>query len=198
MQASGPRYAVVQGDVTREGDVRSVLDMIAGELPPSRASSTAPGILQDGALVRQSWPHFEAVLAPKVVGAWHLHRLTAGCSLDFFVLFSSIAALLGSPGQGNHAAANAFLDTLAHLRRIQGLPALSINWGAWSEIGAAARHNVETRMRLQGIGTFTPQEGLVILGRLLGTTLTQVGVMPVHWPAFLRQHPQKGAYWIFC
>ena len=74
-----------------------------------------------------------------------------------------MASLLGSPGQGNHAAANAFLDALAHHRRAAGLPALSVNWGAWAEVGAAAREDRERRIQLQGVGAMTPAEGIAAL-----------------------------------
>ena len=89
-----------------------------------------------------NWERFNKVLAPKVQGGWNLHTLTQDKPLDFFILFSSAASLLGSPGQANHVAANTFLDTLAHYRRSQGLPALSINWGVWSDIGAAAKRQL--------------------------------------------------------
>src|SRR5690606_30530681 len=108
-------------------------------MPPLRGVIHSAGVLDDGALLQQSWSRFRTVMAPKVVGSWHLHQLTRHLPLDFFVLFSSGAAVLGSPGQSNHAAANAFMDALAHCRRAQGLPAVSINWGPWAEVGAAAR-----------------------------------------------------------
>ena len=90
------------------------------------------GTLSDAVLQNQTWSSFEKVMAPKVQGAWHLHQLTKNQPLDFFVLFSSAASLLGSPGQGNHSAANSFLDGLAHYRRGLGLPALSLHWGVVS------------------------------------------------------------------
>ncbi|MBJ8192583.1 KR domain-containing protein, partial [Bacillus cereus] len=71
--------------------------------------------------------------------AWNLHRMTEGRPIDFFILFSSVASVFGSPGQGAYATGNAFLDSLAHYRLSRGLPALSINWGPWSEVGMAAR-----------------------------------------------------------
>jgi acyl transferase domain-containing protein/acyl carrier protein len=185
MEQSGATVAIIRGDVSKADDVRDALEKIHGSKFPLKGIIHSAGVLADGVLLLQDWSRFEQVMAPKVVGAWHLHFQTRHIPLDFFVLFSSIASLLGSPGQGNHAAANEFLDTLAHYRRLQGLPALSINWGAWSEIGAAARRNVGDRIGIKGIDVFTPEQGLKVLGELLGSQFTEVGVMPVRWPAFL-------------
>jgi len=145
------------------------------------------GVLDDGALLQQNWARFATVLAPKLAGAWHLHQLTqageTGNTLDFFVLFSSAAALLGSRGQANHAAANAVLDAFAHYRQAHGLPALSINWGAWSEIGAAAERvrAQSQQMAAQGIGFIAPEQGLDAFAYLLQQRTTQVGVVPLNW-----------------
>ena len=97
-------------------------------------------------------------MASKVLGAWNLHELTRDQPLDLFVLFSSAAALLGSPGQGNYAAANAFLDALAHHRRWEKRPALSVNWGSWAEVGMAARLSEAEGRRLSaaGVGWIEP------------------------------------------
>jgi aryl carrier-like protein len=103
--------------------------------------------------------------------------------LDTFVLFSTSASLLGPAGQGNHAAANAFLDALAHHRRARGLPALSINWGPWSRIGAAARGGVD-RGQTEGLAAIEPDQGLRIFDRLISATTagaTQVVVLPAEW-----------------
>src|SRR5262249_22904002 len=106
--------------------------------PRREAASMRPGGLP--VQTRQSVPleHFQSVLATKMHGAWNLHRLTADLPLDFFVLYSSAASLIGSAGQGNYAAANAFLDALAHHRHALGLPATSIQWGTFGEVGLAA------------------------------------------------------------
>jgi acyl carrier protein len=121
---------------------------------------------------------FRTVMAPKVAGAWNLHKLTADRPLDFFVLFSSLASLLGSPGQANYAAGNAFLDGLAQHRRACGMPGVSINWGPWAEVGqAAAEARRGERLAMRGVAGIKPQLGLQILGMLLQSGLGQVGVM---------------------
>jgi acyl carrier protein len=116
--------------------------------------------------------------------------LTRHLPLDFFVMFSSISSVFGSPGQANHSAANAFLDALAYHRRTQSLPALSINWGAWRDVGAAARRGADRRVGGQGIEPFSPAQGLAALERLLASPYAQVAVVPVSWPKFLAQLPQ--------
>jgi acyl carrier protein len=101
--------------------------------------------------------------------------------LDFFVLFSSAASMFGSEGQANHAAANAFLDALAHYRRGLGRPALSINWGAWSEIGEAAARNVGERLSSKGIEPIEPEQGWRALEMIFKHSSAQVGVIPIDW-----------------
>ncbi len=140
LRAQGAQVLALTGDVSREADVRRVLDEISRSLPPLRGIVHAAGVLDDGALVAQSWPRFATVMAPKVLGTWHLHRLSG--ALDFFALFSSGAAIAGSAGQANHAAANAFEDALAWYRQAHGQPTVSINWGPWAEVGAAADRHV--------------------------------------------------------
>jgi acyl carrier protein len=118
-----------------------------------------------------------------------LHQLTRLLPLDFFVLYSSVASLLGSTGQGNHAAANMFMDMLAHWRRAQGLPALSINWGAWSEVGAAVERGVGQRIAAQGVGVISPAQGVRVLEYLLNQQAIQAGVIPIEWAKFAAQFP---------
>jgi len=118
-------------------------------------------------------------MAAKVQGAWHLHQLTRELSLDHFVLFSSAASLIGAAGQGNYAAANAFLDAIAHLRHALRLPALSINWGVWSGAGLANREAVQQRLRQTGMATIEPHQGFEVLAHLLAHPSPQVGVLPV-------------------
>jgi myxalamid-type polyketide synthase MxaC len=116
------------------------------------------------------------VLSPKTRGAWNLHVLTADDPLDHFVLFSSVAALLEDPGQGAYAAANAFLDGLAHQRRAAGRPALAIDWGPWAQVGMAA--HLGARMEARGFAMIPLDAGVAALLDLMGGTLAQVAVLP--------------------
>ncbi|MDH3602772.1 MAG: SDR family NAD(P)-dependent oxidoreductase, partial [Candidatus Tectomicrobia bacterium] len=148
LEHAGAQVVVTQADVSEAEEVSQVLAHIDR---PLRGIIHAAGVLDDGILQQQTLERFARVMAPKVRGAWHLHTLTKDMSLDFFVLFSSTASLLGSGGQANYAAANAFLDVLAHYRRAHGLPGVAINWGGWSEVGMAARSEVRERMNMTGL-----------------------------------------------
>jgi myxalamid-type polyketide synthase MxaB len=152
---------------------------------PLRGIIHAAGVLDDGILQQQNWQRFERVMAPKVQGAWNLHTLTQKLPLDFFVLFSSTAALLGSAGQANHCAANTFLDALAFYRRTQGLPATSINWGAWGEIGIAAQRQLLERIGSTGEESMAPQQAFQALEQLLWDSPVQVGVSSINWSRYL-------------
>jgi myxalamid-type polyketide synthase MxaB len=191
LEKQGVQILALQADVSQAQAVEEVLQTIQASLPPLRGIIHAAGILEDGLLLRKSWDSFERVIAPKIEGAWHLHQLTQDLPLDFFACFSSIASLLGSPGQGNYAAANAFLDALAQHRQALGLPGISINWGPWSEGGMASNldSRAQARLAAQGIATIAPQQGLHLLGELLRQKAPQVGVLPVDWSQFLRQFP---------
>ena len=126
---SGVEVKVVQADVSRRDAMEDLFTQIETSMPPLKGVIHAAGALDDGILTQQSWERFSKVYASKVQGSWHLHELTKGMALDFFVLFSSAVSLLGSAGQANHVAACTFQDMLAHYRRSQGLPSLSIGWG---------------------------------------------------------------------
>ena len=186
LTARGADVFVVQGDVSRRDDVDAVVSGIEREHPPLRGVIQAAGLLDDGVLAQQTWSRFTGVMAPKVAGSWHLHEATSDLPLDFFVMFSSVASLLGSPGQGNHAAANAVLDALATYRRSRGLPGLSISWGAWSGVGAAARREISDRIAARGMGEIAPDEGLAALDHLLTWPHAHVGVVPMDWAVFGR------------
>jgi NADPH:quinone reductase-like Zn-dependent oxidoreductase/acyl carrier protein len=164
----------MRADVSDERDVRALLDEIAASLPPLRGVVHAAGVLDDGVLAHQTHDRLATALAPKAAGAWNLHRLTGG--LDFFVLFSSVAGVLGSPGQGNYAAANAFLDGLAHLRRGMGEPATSIAWGPWEGPGMGAGATAG-----RGIAPLPVDYALDTLGRVLRDGPANPVVVDAEW-----------------
>ena len=194
MNRAGAEVAVIQADVSCADDISRVLAHIDRAMPPLGGLIHSAGVLQDGVLLQQDAARLAQVMAPKVEGSWNLHALTQGRDLDFFVLYSSEASLLGSAGQGNYAAANAFADALVHQRRAMGLPALGINWGIWSEVGLAAALDSQGQRRLsmRGSGTISPRQGMQILGRLLQRPPTQVGVLPIDWAAFMEQFQPGG------
>ena len=167
-----------QADVTDPAQLSAVFAGIKHDLPPLRGVIHAAGVLADATISQMDRDRFMQAYAPKVMGAWNLHTLTADQPLDFFILFSSVAAVLGTPGQGNYAAGNAFLDALARFRRAHRLPALSIDWGPWSEIGLAAEQsNRGERLTQQGLKSITPRQGLDAMSLLMARKDTQIGVM---------------------
>jgi len=163
-----------QADVSNFTELKTAFTTLP---TPVRGIIHAAGQLDDGIVLQQTWERFERVLAAKVAGAWNLHTLTDKTPLDFFVLFSSTTSFLGNAGQANHAAANAFLDALAHYRRGRDLPALSINWGAWAEVGAAARVNLDKQK--WGVDLISPEMGLRALGAVLNSDLAQCAIVPL-------------------
>ncbi|MCK6562457.1 type I polyketide synthase [bacterium] len=191
LQQKGATVLVKQADVANADQLAEVLAEIQQKLPPLRGVIHAAGVLDDRPLLKQDWPSFAKVMAPKISGAWNLHVLTQELPLEFFVMFSSAAALLGSPGQSNYAAANAFMDSLAHHRRGLGRPALSINWGPWAEAGMAAALGEahQNRFASLGISPIPLVEGLRLFGRLRAETRPQIAVLPLQWQTLLTSLP---------
>jgi NADPH:quinone reductase-like Zn-dependent oxidoreductase/acyl carrier protein len=165
MERVGARVMAAAADAADGERMTALLEDVRRQFPPLRGVIHSAGVLDDGILTQQDWGRFRRVLAPKLDGGILLHRLTLADPLDFFVLYSSAAAVLGSPGQANHAAANAFLDALAAHRRAAGLPGLSVNWGPWADVGAAVRHDVGGRAGQEGLGRIAPERGLAVLDR---------------------------------
>jgi acyl transferase domain-containing protein/acyl-CoA synthetase (AMP-forming)/AMP-acid ligase II/acyl carrier protein/SAM-dependent methyltransferase len=189
LRRAGARVLLLRADLSRRDEVDAALDTFDRTLPPPRGVVHAAGLLDDGVLLQQTAARLRAVLAPKVDGAWALHEWTRNRPLDWFVMFSSAVALWGSPGQASHAAACSFIDRLASYRRAQGLPALSINWGPWSETGAAARREAPRAFARQGLGGIPTAMGLSALEWLLDSDSTQAAVIAVDWSTVRRQFP---------
>lgn len=166
-------------DVTDE----QAMSALVASLPNLTAVVHAAGVLDDGMLDTLGPERFDAVLKPKVDGAWLLHELTLDRDLDAFVLFSSAAGSVGNAGQANYAAANAFLDALAEHRRALGLPATSIAWGAWADGGMAEA--VAERTRRHGMRPMSAGPALAALKATLDRDETCVTVVDVDWARFI-------------
>ena len=161
-------------------------------MPPLKGVFHLAGILKGDMILQQSYKDFAEIMAPKAAGAWNLHQLTQDIPLDFFVLFSTSSTLWGIQGTSAYTAANIFLDSLAHYRAFQGLPALSINWGAWARIGAAAKLHLEDRLSGQGFNSISPEACFGCLEVLLQCDMNQAGVMAMDWGKFLGRFPKNG------
>ena len=182
----GTTVEVVTTDISDAAGVKKLL----ASLPRLRGIIHAAGVLADGMLIQQSSESYEKVAGPKVRGAWHLHTQTQDRPLDFFVLFSSVASIIGSPGQSNYAASNAFMDGLAHFRRRKGLAATAVNWGPWANVGMAASDLVMQRLLKDGWQPMNANEGCSYMGQLLTIhDLPQAAVLPVDWMQFVANTP---------
>ncbi|OBF21827.1 polyketide synthase [Mycobacterium kubicae] len=149
---------------------RDALAGVVAKLPDLSAVFYASGVLDDAVLTGLTPEQVDTVLRAKVDGAWALHELTADRNLSAFVMFSSLAGIVGAPGQGNYAAANAFLDGLAAYRRARGLPGLSVAWGLWEQESAMTRHLSErdlTRMTRVGLAPLPTDQALGLLDTAL-------------------------------
>ncbi|HXC23665.1 MAG TPA: type I polyketide synthase, partial [Solirubrobacteraceae bacterium] len=158
----GARVQVQACDVTDRRQLEALIDSIAPDLPLCGVVHAAVA-LDDGMIESLTAERVDPVLAPKVDAAWHLHELTRDMNLSAFVLFSSAAGALSTPGQGSYAAANAFMDALAVMRRAQGLSATSIAWGPWEQVSDSTAHLSamdRTRMGRLGLCAISDEEGL--------------------------------------
>ena len=189
LEKSGAHISVLLGDIANQSDVARIFQQIQDSAPILKGIIHAAGVVDDGILQQLTWEQWTHVMAPKLSGAWHLHEATQHSALRLFVVcFSSITSLLGAPGQGNYAAANAFMDALAHYRRAQGLSGLSINWGPWHQGGMATRtQGHQRRVEAAGMHSLSPEQGVEILEQLLLTQAAQVGVIPIQWSILAKQ-----------
>ncbi|MBV8574785.1 MAG: SDR family NAD(P)-dependent oxidoreductase, partial [Acetobacteraceae bacterium] len=189
LRALGAEPALLKADVTDAGSVAQLIASLkAGPVPLSGVFHCAGG-LQDSVLAQMDWAKVQHVLAPKVAGSWFLHEATRDLALDHFVLFSSILSLMGSAGQANYAAANAFLDALAARRHAEGLPALVLNWGPWAEAGIATHSGDKGRTiwRARGTDYIPPATGWRAFDLLIGGDIPAAAVTLTDWRVFLRQ-----------
>ncbi len=188
----GSRVDVLTCDVGERAEVAGVLDWIGRTGPELSSVMHTAGVLDDGVIDRLSTSRFEKVLSAKATSAGHLDELTAELDLDAFVLFSSAASTLGSAGQGNYAAANAYLDAVAENRRARGLSGLSVAWGLWGGGGLAeSKDAIKSRMKRLPMPAMDPCLAVRALGESLDGSDAVVTVMDVDWSrlANLAQRP---------
>ncbi|WP_157964633.1 type I polyketide synthase [Algibacillus agarilyticus] len=192
LQTQNAKPFYYQVDVADESALANVIAKIEHQQPALTGVLHLAGLLDDGLLINQNWSRWQEVLAPKVQGAWNLHKLTQNKILSMFVNFSSLTSLLAPAGQSSYAAANAFLDSLANYRHSLGLKGLSINWGPWAQIGMAAKLDIEQQARIEklGITQIQTRHALANLSELIKTSKTQVGVLSIDWQRFCETNPQ--------
>ena len=193
MRAEQVRVEAFQGDVARIDDVKRVLaEVRAGG--PLRGVVHCAMVLDDAPLAEMTPVRLRDALAPKTAGAWNLHLETAGDGLDLFVLYSSLVAVIGNPLQGNYAAANAFLDALAHHRRALGLPGLAVQWGVIADAGYVAQHpDVAEYLSRQGYESFGAGEALDALGDLIERNAAEAVVARIDWQKLTDYSPATSA-----
>jgi acyl carrier protein len=182
---------VAKADVADAASLSAAFEDIEGALPPVRGIVHAAMVLDDALVQNLDWGGLSRVLAPKVQGAWNLHRLSLGLSLDFFILYSSATTSIGNPGQASYVAANVFLESLASHRRSGGLPGLAVCWGPIDDVGYLARNEAAKDAlgsRLGGQG-LTSRAALRTLERLMLAGRSGLAVVNVDWHKVARALP---------
>ncbi|MEU2392248.1 type I polyketide synthase, partial [Streptomyces sp. NPDC007369] len=187
LSEQGVDVSVVACDAADRDALRAVL---AAEAEALTAVVHTAGVLDDGVLDALTPDRFESVLRAKATSALHLHELTVelGIELSAFVLFSSMSGTIGAAGQGNYAAANAYLDALAEQRRAAGLAATSIAWGPWAEGGMAADQALEARMRRDGVPPMAVQPAIRALRQAVGAGDAALTVADIEWDRYVDAH----------
>jgi acyl transferase domain-containing protein len=177
LSAIGAEVRIVSADITKEADVRRLLE-VAGSPRELKGIFHCAGLLDDGILLQMSWAKLWRVMAPKAIGGWLLSELSRDLKLECFVVFSSILSLIGSAGQANYSAANAFLDGLVGQRRAEGLPALALNFGPWARSGLATESGEKGRQIWRARGTeYIPASlGVEALDAAVGEDVVEVAL----------------------
>jgi polyketide synthase 5 len=188
IRRSGTEIDVCLGDIGSPDTAERAVSAATATGLPVRGVLHAAAVLQDATLGNITDDLIERVWAPKVLGAWHLHEATLDQPLDWFCSFSSAAALVGSPGQGAYAAANSWLDGFTRWRRARGLPAHSIAWGAWAEIGRGQMLAEDAAMAI------APDDGAYALDMLLRHNRAHTGYAPVAGAAWLTGFAQRSKF----
>jgi len=188
IRATGADIEVICGNIAEPETARSLVDAATATGLPVRGVLHAAAVIEDATLTNLTDDLINRDWAPKVYGAWHLHNATATQPLDWFCSFSSIAALLGAPGQGAYAAANSWLDAFSHWRRSKGLPAATVAWGVWAEIGRGAFLAESGRITM-----ITPEEGAHAFQTLVRHDRAYTGYIPTVGAPWLTALVERGS-----
>jgi acyl transferase domain-containing protein/threonine dehydrogenase-like Zn-dependent dehydrogenase/NAD(P)-dependent dehydrogenase (short-subunit alcohol dehydrogenase family) len=183
LEVRGATIRAFAADVGRRAEVATVLDDIAATMPPLRGIIHSATVLDDRSVADQDRASLDRVLGPKAQGAWNLHSLTG--DLDFFVLYSSISSLFGTRGQANYVAANCVLNSLAKLRRRNGLTASVIQWGVLGETGIVARDaNTAKYLEQMGLTAMSIDDALLGLREVIHGDVESLTVAEADWSRF--------------
>ncbi|MHA3774749.1 SDR family NAD(P)-dependent oxidoreductase [Verrucomicrobiota bacterium sgz303538] len=182
LQEKGVEVNVIKADVGSAEDVNRLVAKIRAGDQPLRGVFHLAMVIDDAPLAMLTRERMRTVIEPKAYGAWLLHEATLDAKLDCFVMFSSVSSVFGNPAQGNYGAANAFLDSLSHYRRAQGLPALTINWGVLGGEGYVARNErVAEFLARQGTSELSPGEVMSLMESFLRGGDAQAIAIRVDW-----------------
>ncbi len=188
LRAAGADIAVECGDIAQPDTAERLVTCATATGLPVRGVLHAAAVVEDATLTNVTDDLIDRCWAPKVYGAWNLHQATAGQPLEWFCLFSSAAALVGSPGQGAYAAANSWLDAFARWRHARGAPATAIAWGAWSQVGRA------TALAEDAGVAITPTEGFRAFETLLRHDRPYAGYAPIMGTPWLTSFAQRSPF----
>ncbi len=211
LEGLGASVRIEACDASQRQALKSLLDSVSVEYPLTGIVHAA-GVLDDGVIDSLTAERVERVLTAKADAAWYLHELTEHMDLSLFVLFSSAAGAFGSPGQGNYAAANAFLDALACYRRVRGLPGCSMAWGYWEQASGLTGDLSEidiSRMTRSGVAALSSEHGLELFDNALKTgeamilpvrldlramrTQARIGILPTLFSDLIRIPPRRSS-----
>jgi polyketide synthase 5 len=188
IRSAGADVVVECGDIAERATADRLVAAATITGLPLRGVLHAAAVVEDATLVNITDGLLDRDWRPKVYGAWNLHEATVDAPLDWFCSFSSAASLIGSPGQGAYAAANSWLDSFAHWRKSQGLPATSIAWGAWGQVGRATALAEDTDTAI------APDEGAFAFESMLRHDRAYAGYAPLIGTPWLTTFAQRSKF----
>ena len=186
---------VAQCDITDKWAISTLLAEITSEMPPLKGIVHSAAVIEDSLILNTDAEKIKKVLAPKVLGAYYLHELTIDIPLDFFILFSSATTLFGNPGQSSYVSANTCLESLAEQRRVNGLPATCVAWGAIDDVGFLARNkNIKAALlNRMGGSALNSTIALNILENLLIKNKSNIGILELNWQTLSKFLPSSNS-----